>query len=619
MSSLARTVKAPPTAVWEVLADGWLYPLWVVGRLPDARGRRRLARPGLAARTTRSAPGRADRRHHRGARVQPGSAARAAGAGLAGRRGGVEIRLTRLRRRTPRSRSRRTRSSGPGVLVPKPLRDVDAATGATSRRCAGWPTSPSAAQGLSAAVTAVSPRRTTPSSSAPDPTGWWRPTTSPTPGWSVLVLEAQPDVGGAVRSARRRPPRLRARHLQRLLPAGGRLADHPVLRPRGARPGLAARAGGARPPPAATGAGRCCTATARSPPGCMDDAAPRRRRRLAARCARSGTGSATHLVGALLTPFPPVRPGLAALARLRRSAGLDFVKTLLTPASRPGPRSASAATSPRLLLAGNAGHADIPLDAPGSGLMGLLMSMLGQTVGFPVPEGGAGRARPGAGPAAASRAAARSGATHEVVRIDVDAAAGRPASAPRRRAVRAPAGRSWPTSPPRNLYGGLLGRRRPARAGSRRAMRSLPARPVHGQGRLGARRAGPVGRRRRRTRPGTVHVADSVEEMTEALGQVAAGCDPRAPVPARRPDDDHRPDPLAGRHRVDLGLHPRPAAGRARRRRRRHPRRLGPTTTASGSPTGCRPGSSGSRRASARGSWPGGSSDRASSRPATPT
>lgn len=26
-----RTIKASPEAVWEVLADGWLYPLWVVG------------------------------------------------------------------------------------------------------------------------------------------------------------------------------------------------------------------------------------------------------------------------------------------------------------------------------------------------------------------------------------------------------------------------------------------------------------------------------------------------------------------------------------------------------------------------------------------------------------
>lgn len=36
-------------------------------------------------------------------------------------------------------------------------------------------------------------------------------------------------------------------------------------------------------------------------------------------------------------------------------------------------------------------HADIPLSAPGSGLFGLLLAMLGQTVGFPVPEGGARR------------------------------------------------------------------------------------------------------------------------------------------------------------------------------------------------------------------------------------
>jgi uncharacterized protein YndB with AHSA1/START domain len=26
-----RTIDAPPQAVWDVLSDGWLYPLWVVG------------------------------------------------------------------------------------------------------------------------------------------------------------------------------------------------------------------------------------------------------------------------------------------------------------------------------------------------------------------------------------------------------------------------------------------------------------------------------------------------------------------------------------------------------------------------------------------------------------
>src|SRR4051794_37728119 len=31
MSTNSRTVHASPDAVWEVLSDGWLYPLWVVG------------------------------------------------------------------------------------------------------------------------------------------------------------------------------------------------------------------------------------------------------------------------------------------------------------------------------------------------------------------------------------------------------------------------------------------------------------------------------------------------------------------------------------------------------------------------------------------------------------
>ena len=65
------------------------------------------------------------------------------------------------------------------------------------------------------------------------------------------------------------------------------------------------------------------------------------------------------------------------------------MRDLLTPAADLG-RNRFAGIAPRILLAGNAGHSDIPLDAPGSGLMGLLLSMLGQTVGFPVPEGGAG-------------------------------------------------------------------------------------------------------------------------------------------------------------------------------------------------------------------------------------
>ena len=31
MSTTSRVVHATPETVWEVLADGWLFPLWVVG------------------------------------------------------------------------------------------------------------------------------------------------------------------------------------------------------------------------------------------------------------------------------------------------------------------------------------------------------------------------------------------------------------------------------------------------------------------------------------------------------------------------------------------------------------------------------------------------------------
>ena len=43
-----------------------------------------------------------------------------------------------------------------------------------------------------------------------------------------------------------------------------------------------------------------------------------------------------------------------------------------------------------LLLAGNALHADLSPETAGSGLFGWMMCALAQTVGFPVPEGGAG-------------------------------------------------------------------------------------------------------------------------------------------------------------------------------------------------------------------------------------
>jgi phytoene dehydrogenase-like protein len=94
------------------------------------------------------------------------------------------------------------------------------------------------------------------------------------------------------------------------------------------------------------------------------------------------------LLDALLTRWPPVR----SVGRLFASVGAResprLVRTLLLPLSRlleerfHGERA-------RSLLAGNSAHADIPPEAPGSGLFGFLMGMLAQDFGFPSPTGGA--------------------------------------------------------------------------------------------------------------------------------------------------------------------------------------------------------------------------------------
>ena len=235
-------------------------------------------------------------------------------------------------------------------------------------------------------------------------------------GWSVLVLEAQPGVGGAVRSDRDVDPDFVHDTFSSFYPLA---AASPAIRSFDLeRHGLTWRHA-----PAVLG----------HPLRDGDWALLHRDRdRTAAMLEghRRGDGEAwlelcaqwdvigPSIVGALLSPFPPVRHGLGGLARVRRAGGLDLVRTLLTPANELG-RSRFAGVAPRLLLAGNAGHADIPLDAPGSGLMGLLMSMLGQTVGFPVPEGGAGRLTQ----ALAQRLVGLGGQIHtgtEVVAIEVD-------------------------------------------------------------------------------------------------------------------------------------------------------------------------------------------------------
>ncbi|MBN3459579.1 NAD(P)/FAD-dependent oxidoreductase [Mycobacterium sp. DSM 3803] len=208
-------------------------------------------------------------------------------------------------------------------------------------------------------------------------------------GWDVLVLEAQSEPGGAVKSAELFPgyvsdlysafyplsvasPALRALHLE----------DH------GLRWSHA---------PAVVG----------HPHSAADDDAPviyRDIDRTAAELDRRHRGDGQKwcalfeqwqhirepLLAALFSPFPPVRGLLGLLRRLGTADALRLAHLLLLPAGVMAERLFDGPAA-RLLLLGNAMHADVPIDAPGSGVMGYLLIMMAQDGGWPVPVGGAGQ------------------------------------------------------------------------------------------------------------------------------------------------------------------------------------------------------------------------------------
>jgi phytoene dehydrogenase-like protein len=341
-------------------------------------------------------------------------------------------------------------------------------------------------------------------------------------GWSVLLLEAQGEVGGAVRSDREVHPDFVHDTFSAFYPLA---VASPVLAGLDLhRHGLVWRHASAvlgNPLPdgdwAVLHRDRVDTAAGleRQHPG--DGEAWLR---LSDEWDRIGH----HVVGALLTPFPPIRHGLGALRRLRGAGGLSFVRAMLSPVDEVG-RTRFAGAAPRILLAGNAGHADIPLDAPGSGLLGLLLCMLGQTVGFPVPRGGAGEL---SGALARRLRAAggeiRTGA--EVSRIDVDHC--------RAVAVRTTDGERYAVSHAvvadvavTRLYGGLVeAAYLPERILA--GMRTFRMDP--GTVKVDWALDGPVPWRGDLARPpGTVHVADSADQVAEALAQVRAGLIPGDP------------------------------------------------------------------------------------------
>lgn len=238
-------------------------------------------------------------------------------------------------------------------------------------------------------------------------------------GWDVLVLEAQHTPGGAVRTASITAPGFHDDLFSAFYPLA---AASPVLcdlalHDHGLRWSHAPTVL-AHPVPGSTAAllHRDIEVTASS----LD-------------AGHRGDGDAYRVVDAefrrvagpmidlLLRPFPPIGPAALLAARARPAGVRELTRLALVPLRRfleerfGGEQAA-------LLYAGLALHADLTPETSGSALFGWLLAGLGQQHGFPVPAGGAGRLTD----ALVERLGTRGGAIRCDTRVDrVDVIRGR--------------------------------------------------------------------------------------------------------------------------------------------------------------------------------------------------
>ncbi|MBD0860609.1 NAD(P)/FAD-dependent oxidoreductase [Gordonia sp. zg691] len=207
-------------------------------------------------------------------------------------------------------------------------------------------------------------------------------------GWDVTVLEAQPQVGGAIRSAELTPG-----YITDLFSAFYPLA---VASPVFADLDLAGH--GLRWSRAPLAFGHPAGPDDTDAPVVQPDAA-HTAAQLATFDTRDGRAwldlveqwqlLGPAILNTLFGPFPPVRALLGLLRSIGTADALRLARFLILPADQMA-RELFHSEKAGLLILGNALHADIPLHAPGSGMMGYLLTMLGQDTGYPVPVGGAG-------------------------------------------------------------------------------------------------------------------------------------------------------------------------------------------------------------------------------------
>ncbi len=207
-------------------------------------------------------------------------------------------------------------------------------------------------------------------------------------GWDVLVLEAETDPGGAVRSGELTLPGFTHDRFSAFYPLGiaspilgGLHLERHGLRWRSSPLVLAHPGRDEHCPAISCDLDETAALLDAGAPGDGDAW-----RRLYGFWDKVGD----RLLDALFTPFPPVRPGVRLAATLGPAGMVRFARFGMVPVRRLAEEEFSGA-GPGLLLTGSALHADLPPEGAGSSLYGWLLACLGQQRGFPVPEGGAGK------------------------------------------------------------------------------------------------------------------------------------------------------------------------------------------------------------------------------------
>jgi phytoene dehydrogenase-like protein len=341
-------------------------------------------------------------------------------------------------------------------------------------------------------------------------------------GWRVLVLEAQPEPGGAVRSGELTKPGFVHDRFSAFYPLAVaspamrslRLEDH-GLRWRHA-PLVVAH-------PSAKGRvavlSREVEETAASLAAWAPDDADAWRT-LNAEWRRVGN----VFLDAMLDPFPPLRAGARLAAAVGPRDLLRFARFLVLPVRRMAAER-FAGEGGALLLTGLGLHTDLPIDAPGGGAPAWLLAGVGQERGFPVPEGGAGELTA----ALVRRFESRGGTVRCDARVESVVVRDRRAVAVRLRngdEIAAPRGVLADVGAPA-LYRDLVGEDR------------LPARFVadlrhfeydHATFKVDWALDGEVPwREEAPSRAGTVHLVDSLDHATEYTAQLMTGRVPSRP------------------------------------------------------------------------------------------